>query len=606
MPLDISVGAAPNDGTGTNRRTAWQRTKAVVDSLQSLQSQIISAGDIRFAGYATTEAKISAARVQVAVELGTTVVIPAVMFGFDPTLVDFTNTAVRNVREGGDYTKYDAVAYGAYFDDAHDDTQSWLATIAAAGANQGTITGPPGTTRVTRLLVQQSNIQFWLPNVTFHRTVAGVFAQGMLDIRGSVGAGDVLASTAVLGAGAITVTAGSTFTTGDYIEIDSDAFITDASIHPYLYELNQITNIAGNVLTLRLRTRNRYDTGVATVHVRQITPLTGIDIQGGRFIGPGGTVGDCLRLNYCLRPSVTDIEASNFGDRGLSVVRCQAGVVSQCEAHDGTDATNSWGISLESAEGMELLACKVYNTPWDGIDLSLGAMYNHLTDCRVTAAGDVGFIVGHGVHGHHNVLTNCVAVATGAAGFACGNSTYEGDDDNVFIGCRAVGCQNHSFTLRQNSSRNRYIGCHAVSGTGSGFNVIGSSVVDTELLACHSTGNTNFGFNNSGTRTALLYNQAAGNTSGNVSDSGTNTVRRGNRFGTGLTGPMAGRAVLVGGTVTVSTDEVAASDNMTLTRVLAGGSLGHLSISTIIPGTSFVINSDSGADTSTIFWELVH
>jgi hypothetical protein len=60
---------------------AWKRTGEMFTDLFSLQSQIISAGDARFANptlYPTVESKISAARVQAAVELKTIVSIPAV------------------------------------------------------------------------------------------------------------------------------------------------------------------------------------------------------------------------------------------------------------------------------------------------------------------------------------------------------------------------------------------------------------------------------------------------------------------------------------------------------------------------------------------------
>ena len=76
-----------------------------------------------------------------------------------------------------------------------------------------------------------------------------------------------------------------------------------------------------------------------------------------------------------------------------------------------------------------------------------------------------------------------------------------------------------------------------------------------------------------------------------------------NRFSSG---PYAGRAVLVAGTVTVSTAEVISSDNIVLSRVVTGGTTGQLSVGTITGGTSFVINSSNAADTSTVFWQIVH
>ena len=88
-----------------------------------------------------------------------------------------------------------------------------------------------------------------------------------------------------------------------------------------------------------------------------------------------------------------------------------------------------------------------------------------------------------------------------------------------------------------------------------------------------------------------------------VNSSPTLLVRRNNRLSSGA---VHGQAVLVGGTVTVNTAEVIAADSIALTRVVTGGTVGHLTVGTIVAGTSFVINSSSGTDTSTVFWEIVH
>lgn len=66
-----------------------------------------------------------------------------------------------------------------------------------------------------------------------------------------------------------------------------------------------------------------------------------------------------------------------------------------------------------------------------------------------------------------------------------------------------------------------------------------------------------------------------------------------------------GQAVLVGGTVTVSNTKVTANTRIFLTRQVAGGTLGHLSVGTVVAATSFVINSSSATDTSTINWLLI-
>lgn len=68
--------------------------------------------------------------------------------------------------------------------------------------------------------------------------------------------------------------------------------------------------------------------------------------------------------------------------------------------------------------------------------------------------------------------------------------------------------------------------------------------------------------------------------------------------------PM-GTAVLVAGTVTVTHSTVTANSRIIIWRQVAGGTLGNLSVGTITAATSFVINSDNAADTSTVGYLIV-
>lgn len=73
----------------------------------------------------------------------------------------------------------------------------------------------------------------------------------------------------------------------------------------------------------------------------------------------------------------------------------------------------------------------------------------------------------------------------------------------------------------------------------------------------------------------------------------------------GTTDARMGTAVLVAGTKTVNTTGVTANSRIFLTVQATGGTAGLLSIGTKTAGTSFVINSASGADTSTVAWMIV-
>lgn len=64
-------------------------------------------------------------------------------------------------------------------------------------------------------------------------------------------------------------------------------------------------------------------------------------------------------------------------------------------------------------------------------------------------------------------------------------------------------------------------------------------------------------------------------------------------------------AAMVAGTTTVSTAAVAAGSVIITSVATPGGTQGDLSIGTIVAGTSFVINSSSSSDTSTVNWLIV-
>ncbi|NDB81708.1 MAG: hypothetical protein EB127_03015 [Alphaproteobacteria bacterium] len=68
-----------------------------------------------------------------------------------------------------------------------------------------------------------------------------------------------------------------------------------------------------------------------------------------------------------------------------------------------------------------------------------------------------------------------------------------------------------------------------------------------------------------------------------------------------------GTATLVGGTVTISTIAAKTGSRIFISRNTPGGTVGHLSApaASITNGVSFVINSSSGTDTSTVNWWII-
>ena len=66
----------------------------------------------------------------------------------------------------------------------------------------------------------------------------------------------------------------------------------------------------------------------------------------------------------------------------------------------------------------------------------------------------------------------------------------------------------------------------------------------------------------------------------------------------------SGTATMAAGTIAVAYPNITAASVVRLVRQTAGGTLGHLSVA-LTAGTGFTINSSSGTDTSTVFWEIV-
>ncbi len=124
------------------------------------------------------------------------------------------------------------------------------------------------------------------------------------------------------------------------------------------------------------------------------------------------------------------------------------------------------------------------------------------------------------------------------------------------------------------------------------FQVNGSS---TDAMRLSSGGNLNVGGGNVDATDKLEV-------TGNLA-----LITAGNKIKiTTGTNASVGSSVLVAGTVTVSTTAVTASSKIFITRGITGGTVGELSIGTITAGTSFVINSVSSSETSTVNWWIVN
>lgn len=190
------------------------------------------------------------------------------------------------------------------------------------------------------------------------------------------------------------------------------------------------------------------------------------------------------------------------------------------------------------------------------------------------------------------VVENCMFWDTFTSPPTAGNSL-------VYIGTFPSGSISEAARIIS-CGRNRAGGVDGVAtwdvyceSTVNGVTVNGYTVYEAPSGAGSGTAPAYFNFNGC-TNVTLSGNQQAvtGNASSGV-------------IITNPPSPVAGNAVLVAGTKTVSTPLVTANSVIQLTSQIDGGTPGWLRVSARTAATSFTITSSSATDTSTVGWQIV-
>ncbi len=284
------------------------------------------------------------------------------------------------------------------------------------------------------------------------------------------------------------------------------------------------------------------------------------------------------------------------------------------------------GISLNGAIIFNATGNTVSNSTQNGITVaaaSNGAIVgNTVYNCGANQIYLRGTCSTISVTGNdcYNGKTDDILVTAGTAITISGNTLVSGGRGSASINALSLTAS----TVGSNTISGAYkIGIAVQAGASNSIN--GNSVLDSSTSASNSfdgisnsATNTIISNNNSGNTgsTGARYGIVSGandctisgnlclaNKTGGLSLSGTNLNRFGNRVSTD---PIAGSSVLVGGTSTVATAEVQTGDLVNLTCTGAGGTQGIVRVSTITAGTSFVLTSSQGADTSTYQWRIEH
>jgi hypothetical protein len=136
----VILGAIAEDKTGDPLRVGGKKINDNFNELYSLQSKTLNAAT--FPG-ATYEEQIQNAINQALLFGYSRVRVPAFMLPFNAALISFS-PLVQMVREGGDESVYDIIAYGADNLGNLLSTASCIAALAGASNTHGTVSAPPG------------------------------------------------------------------------------------------------------------------------------------------------------------------------------------------------------------------------------------------------------------------------------------------------------------------------------------------------------------------------------------------------------------------------------------------------------------------------------
>lgn len=339
--------------------------------------------------------------------------------------------------------------------------------------------------------------------------------------------------------------------------------------------------------------------------------------------------------DFCDYCTVENNRVNDTGGTGIylqstrySVVDANI-VINTCQTQSGSLAEG--GIALNSVSTDNLISNNQVRTSVKaGIRVDAErctVVGNQIND--TTLQGIRWGVAPHGCSFVSNIIYDCAAGIGGATGLSieglliANNRIRTTSGSNSGIGVdTAIGLTVIGNEVREaggtgidisNSDRLLIQGNMSVdndqgAGTGDGIRLTACTQAKVSGNQCYNEAGTTqtYGIRLAGACVAidLLDNDVYNNATGGILTAGTAINRRGNRFT--VSGAISGTATLAAGTVTISTIEVQASDTIEITRLVAAGTLGHLSRSTLVADTSFIILSSSNTETSTVRWEILH
>lgn len=506
--------------------------------------------------------------------------------------------------------------FGAVGDGTTNDTSAIQAAINSLSTSGGQLFFPQGTYKITSTLTLVNNVKYIAQgNTTLQITVSemglqlptaasnieisnfiisGTFSRGISCTIGGTATKIKIYGNSISGA----TLAGAGYTAGIFMMNATDCIV----------EANKLN---GN----GLGTTTAFHADIAFY-----APAAGTQNSRNKILN-----------NQCSSSVGYNIQAFNLDHSEIAFNICKNAVT-------GSSNNNGYGIVVYDVTSYTLSYSTtnynvisnnvVTNTQGTGIYLASAdncIIANNVCAFNGTVQSDatlpVGGIAINGPLCSQTIITGNDISSSGKDGIVNSANNYSAITSNTISSCTQHGIHlrgiNSSLTISNNivsatTERGIYDDVSAKTYVNiTGNTVYSSAVAGIEINGATksnisnniSSGNGTYGILNNGSYNSFTNNVLTSNTTDAMTGVGSGNMRRGNKF---TNGENQGTATLSGGTTTISTAEVRTGDIILVTRSTTGGTLGNLSVASITNATSFVLNSSSGTETSSVFWEIVH
>jgi parallel beta-helix repeat protein len=507
--------------------------------------------------------------------------------------------------------------YGAVGDGVADDSAAIQAAITDLTASGGTLFFPNGTYKIESTVTLASNVSLiantnaaltldvaevglQIPASATNITISGFTISGTFSRAISSALSDTCTNIKIIGntiSGATLVGAG--YTSGIFLLGASDCLVKENTLSG-----NGMGGIADFSADIAFYAPNATSTGSRNRVLDNTCKSTTVKYHITAF-----NIDNCLiDGNYC---SGAQTSSANNDGYGIVVYDTASYTLPYTLTNFNTISNNT----VTGTEGTGIYVVSTSNTTVTGNTVSYVATVQNDTTLPVG-----GIVINGGFSSQNTVVGNTVS-SSGKDGIVSSANLTTTISGNTVTASAQHGIHlrgaNQSITVTGNTvsgntERGIYDDATAktyITISGNTFNSNTESGIDingmTQSVVSNNVSSSNnlFGVLNGGDFNSITNNVLFGNTSGAFSGVGTGNMLRGNKFSNG---ECQGVATLVAGTVTVGTVEIRSTDIVLTTRSSLGGTLGNLTVRSIVSGTSFVIDSSSATDTSSVYWEIVH